>query len=368
MNPRIIKESFALFESRAEETSSYFYARLFAENPRLRAYFPPAMDHQRDRMFHALREIVWSLDSPDTLSGFLSRLGRDHRKFGVTPEHYDAMGRALIATLRKIGGGAWTAEMESAWRAAYRTVARIMLKTAEDHAAQHPPWWTGEVVEHERRRPDVATLTVRPDRPLPYRPGQHVTIQTARWPRLWRPYSLASAPDSDGLLRFHVRALPAGWVSGALVRHTTVGDTLLIGHAAGTMTLAPDSDRGILCVAGGTGLAPLKALVEEAARADLPREIHLLVGARTAADLYDLPDLLALEARTRGLRVVPVVSADPSFGGMHGRVPDVLDRLHDWSEHEVYVSGPPGMVQQTLAKLDDLGVPAARVHHDPLDG
>src|SRR3954467_6347527 len=85
LNPRIIKESFALFEPRAEEISTYFYGRLFAENPRLRAFFPPAMDRQRERLFHALRKIVWSLDSPDTLSTFLSRLGRDHRKFGVEP-------------------------------------------------------------------------------------------------------------------------------------------------------------------------------------------------------------------------------------------------------------------------------------------
>ncbi|GLY92200.1 oxidoreductase [Actinoallomurus iriomotensis] len=365
VNPRIIKESFALFEGREEDISGYFYGRLFAENPHLRALFPPAMNGQRDRFFHAIREIVWSIDSPGTLSTLLSRLGRDHHKFGVTREHYDAMGRALLATLRKFGGDAWTAEMECSWRHAYATAAHMMAEAAEESPL--PPWWTAEVVEHELRRPDIAALTVRPGSPLPYRAGQYVTVQTARWPWTWRPYSVANAPRPDGLLRFHVRALPAGWVGGALVRHTRIGDTLLLGHAAGTMTLDPDSDRPILCVAGGTGLAPLKALVEEAVEKDLRRDIHLLLGARTEADLYDLPDLRALEERTPWLRVVPVVSEDPSYDGLHGLVPDVLDRFPDWSRHDAYVAGPPEMIQRTVTVLDELGVPADHIHHDRID-
>jgi NAD(P)H-flavin reductase/hemoglobin-like flavoprotein len=367
LNPRIIKESFALFEPRAEEISTYFYGRLFAENPRLRAFFPPAMDRQRERLFQALRKIVWSLDSPDTLSTFLSRLGRDHRKFGVEREHYDAMGRALLATLRKFGGDAWTAEMESAWRTAYTTAATMMIEAAEEHAAAQPPWWTGEIVGHELRSPDIAALTVRPDRALPYEAGQYITIQTAHWPWMWRPYSIANAPREDGLLRFHVRAVPAGWVSGALVRQAKIGDTLLLGHAAGAMTLESDADRDILCVAGGTGLAPLKALVEEAIAKGLRRDIHLLFGARTPAELYDLADLRAMEGRTPWLRVVPVVSSDPAFDGMHGLLPDVLGRFQDWSEHDVYTAGPPEMVERTITTLDELGVPATRIHYDRLD-
>lgn len=367
LNPRIIKESFALIEPRAEEMSAYFYARLFVENPELRSFFPPAMDRQRNRLFHSLRRIVWSLDSPDTLSVYLSRLGRDHRKFGVTREHYHAMGRALLTTLRKFGGDAWTAEMESAWRTAYATAAAMMIDAAEEHAAGLLSWWTGEVVQHERRRPDIATLTVRCDRALPYHAGQYVTIQTARWPWIWRRYSVANAPRADGLLRFHVRALPGGWVSGTLVRHVTVGDTLLLGHASGAMTLDPESDRPILCVAGGTGLAPLKALVEEAVGKGPRRDIHLLVGARTEAELYDLDNLRALAARVPWLRVVPVVSEDPSFDGLRGRLPDVLDRFPDWSGHDVYVAGPPEMIEHTVTRLDDLGVPAARMRYDRID-
>lgn len=366
-HPRMIKELFALIEPYAEKSITYCYGRLFAENPRLRALFPPGMTAQRDRMLHAMAQIVASLDNPETLEAFLSRLGRDHRKFGVSPEHYDAMGRAMSATLRTYAGAAWTAEMESVWTTTFSTATAIMIQAAEEEATASPPWWIGEVVGHERRTSDIAVLTVRSTQRLRYQAGQYVTVQTARWPRLWRAYSIANAPRDDGLLRLHVRALPAGWVSGALVRHTQVGDSLLLGRAAGSMVLDADSERDVLCVAGGTGLGPLKALVEEAVRVRPDNQVHLLLGARTAAQLYDLPDLRALAERYPRLSVVPVVSQEPAFDGMRGRVSDALDRFPDWTGHDVYVAGPPAMVSRTVTNLQELGVPTERIHYDTPD-
>ncbi|MCO5974043.1 globin domain-containing protein [Actinoallomurus soli] len=363
----MIKEIYALIEPHAEKSIAYFYGRLFAENPRLRTLFPSSMAAQRHRMFDALSQITASLDNPETFTRFLTRLGRDHRKFGIAPDHYEAMGRAILATLRAYAGQAWTAEMEAAWTAMFDTAASIMIQAAEDDAAQTPPWWVGEVVEHDRRTPDIAVLAVRPTEPLPYRAGQYVSVQTARWPRVWRTYSIANAPTEDGLLRFHVRALPAGWVSGALVRHTRVGDALLLGRASGGMVLDAESDRDVLCVAGGTGLGPLKALAEEVLRAREGRDVHLVFGARTSAELYDLPALRALADRCPRFHPLPVVSEGPAFDGVRGPVSDVLDRLRDWSGHDVYVSGPAGMVSRTVTNLQELGVPAGRIHYDSPD-
>ncbi|MEV4259463.1 globin domain-containing protein, partial [Spirillospora sp. NPDC049652] len=260
LDPRIVKESFGRIESHGVHAVAYFYGRLFAENPRLRTLFPPAMDLQHDRLLHALTELVWSLDSPGSMTSYLDRLGRSHRKFGVRPEHYPALRSALLATLRKFSGAAWTAEAEAAWAAAFDAAAETMIAAAARDAAQAPPWWVAEVVEHERRTPDIAVLTLRPGQALRFSAGQHITVQTARWPRVWRPYSIANAPRPDGLLRLHVRAVPGGWVSGTLVRHTGVGDTLLLGPAGGAMAPPENADRDLLLVAGGTGLAPLRAI------------------------------------------------------------------------------------------------------------
>ncbi len=373
LDPRILKESFSRLENEPGKAARYFYGRLFAENPRLRALFPPAMGAQHDRLLHALGRIVWSQDSPDELSAYLARLGRDHRRFGVLPEHYPAVGAALIATLRTFAADVWSAEAEAAWSAAYRSACDTMIAAAERDAATAPPWWVAEVVEHDRRAADLAVLTLRPDDPLPYTAGQYLPVQTARWPRVWRPYSIANAPRPDGLLRLHVRALPAGWVSGALVRHTKPGDTVLLGPAMGTMTLDPASDRDLLLVAGGTGLAPAKALVEQLAAWGHRRDVHLLMGARTARDLYDLADLRRLESAHPWLKVVPVLSETPEGDPgpdvphrPHGLLPDVLERLGGWDGHDAYVAGPTPMVRQTVAVLQRLGIPLTDIHHDLL--
>ncbi|WP_067467380.1 globin domain-containing protein [Actinomadura macra] len=372
LEPRTIKETFTRLECEPDKSAGYFYGRLFAENPRLRPLFPPAMDSQRDRLFHALTRIVWSQDSPAELAAYLARLGQGHRRFGVLPEHYPAVGAALIATLRRFAADVWSPEAEAAWTAAYDAAATAMIEAAEQESENTPPWWVAEVVAHDRRAADLAVLTLRPGRPLPYSPGQYVTVQTSRWPRVWRPYSIANAPRPDGLLRLHVRALPAGWVSGALVRHTRPGDTVLLGPARGAMTLAPDSGRDLLLVAGGTGLAPAKALVEQLALSGGGRGVHLLVGARTARDLYDLADLRLLEEAHPWLEVVTVLSDDPvlleapDHEGERGLLPDVLDRFGSWDDHDVYVAGPTPMIRQTVTALQRLGVPLTRVHHDLL--
>ncbi|MFI0352159.1 globin domain-containing protein [Actinomadura sp. 9N407] len=351
-----------MLEPVADKATAYFYGRLLAGNPRLRALFPPTMDVQRDRLFHALTRIVWSIDNPDALAGYLGGLGRDHRKYGVLPEHYPAVGEALIATLRRFCGNGWTAEAEDAWTTGYRVASELMIAAAERDAERAPPWWIAEVTGHERRSHDLAVLTLRPGRPLPFDAGQYVTVQVSRWPRIWRPYSIANAPRPDGMLSLHVRAVPAGWVSGTLVRHTSPGDTILLGPAIGTMTLEPGTGRDLLLIAGGTGLAPLRALAERALAEDPERGVHLMVGARAERDLYDMRDLAQMAAAYPRLRVTTLVSED----GVHGTPPDALETLPDLAEQEVYVAGPVEMVRRTVDVLQRLDVPPQRVHHDPL--
>jgi NAD(P)H-flavin reductase/hemoglobin-like flavoprotein len=367
LNPRLIKESFALIEPVADKAAAYFYGRLFAENPHLRGMFPAAMDAQRDRLFAALTRIVWSLDSTDGLSGYLRRLGRDHRKYGVLAEHYTAVGNALLATVRRFARDVWTAEIESAWVAAYTVATDLMIAAAEADAAASPAWWPAEVVDHERRTPDIAVITLRPAQPLPYTAGQYLSVQTPRWPRVWRSFSIANAPRPDNLLRLHVRAVPGGWVSTTLVAHTRIGDTVTLGPPLGTMA-PPDAGRDVLAVAGGTGLAPLKAIIEHIIASGRRPNVHLLFGARHAGELYDLPDLVRMQAGFPWLRVLPVVSDDPGFDGMRGHLPAVLDRFHSPADHDVYLCGPATMVNECVRRLQQDGVPLSHIHRDTVPG
>ncbi|HYK33194.1 MAG TPA: FAD-binding oxidoreductase [Streptosporangiaceae bacterium] len=363
-----LTETFACLAAGGDDAAAYFYGWLFTTNPELRDLFPPAMDTQRDRFFVALTTIVQGMTRSAEMAAYVAQLGVDHRKYLVRPAMYPPVGNALIATLRAFAGPAFTPQAERAWMSAFESVARLMINAAEEASARTPAYWTAQVVAHEKRSHRIAVLTVETSQPLPYQAGQHVTVQTERWPRVWRPYSVACRPREDGLLRFHVKAVPGGWVSTALVDHTRVGDTIVVGPAAGSMSLGLASKRDLICVAGGTGLAPLKAIAEEVAFAEAAarsrRHVLLFCGARREAELYDMKDLWQLAESYPWLRVYPVISADRGYRGMRGDVGQVAARYLPNAECEAYVAGPAAMVRHTITVLTKVGQPIERIHFD----
>jgi NAD(P)H-flavin reductase/hemoglobin-like flavoprotein len=360
----LIKKSLVLVEPIADKVAAHFYALLFLGRPEIRDMFPPMMDGQRSRLFRALIQIVQDIDRPEVIDEFLTHLGRDHRKFDVRPEHYGVVGECLIEALKRFSGSDWNDEMERAWAGAFEFVAGRMIAGAEGTAADQPPWWSGEVIAHEARTRDIAVITIRTDQPLPYLPGQFVSVETSRWPRVWRSYSIANAPREDNLIKLHVRAVGAGWVSSALVRYSGLGDMVRLGPAQGTMVVDRRSKRDVVCVAGGTGLAPLKAIIEDMGQWNHTRSVHLFFGARDESDLYDLQDLGDLVARYSWLRVVPVVSDDDRFRGEKGLLPDVVARFGSWTDHDVYVSGPTSMIRATVTRFQELGVALPQLRYD----
>jgi hemoglobin-like flavoprotein len=225
--------SFWRLEPVADAAMTYFYAQLFAIDSEIGAMFPASMDVQRKRLFQALARITAGQDDPDTLTGYLTELGRAHRKFGVRERHYKIFRRALLATLRRFAAPGWDEAAQRAWETAFDHAASIMIEAARRDAEETPPWWIATVTRTELRGPDIAVLTLQPEQPLSYLPGQHVSVQTPRWPRLWRTYSIANTPHPDGLLRLHVRAVGGGLVSSVLVHQVRAGDPLVLG-APGT--------------------------------------------------------------------------------------------------------------------------------------
>lgn len=360
---RLLKESWTLLEEQQDKLASYFYARMFLSNPQLRDLFPIQMDVQRARLLGAIVTAVQTVEDPERFEEYLRSLGRDHRKFHVVPAQYDVVGAALIEALRTFAGQLWSVEYDQAWRDAYARIAQVMIRGAEEDAA-NPPYWHGEVLSHERRSRDIAVFTCKPLQPLEYRAGQYVSIECKYQPRLWRVYSMANAPRPDGVMEFHVRALGAGWVSSALVRRIKPGDMIRLAAPMGSMMLDRQSTRDIVCVAGGTGLAPVKALIEELTLFNRTRWVHVFFGARDREDLYDLPALNRLAARYPWLSVVPSCDEDPGFSGEHGTVADVVARYGPWTEHDFFVSGSPAMVKATLRTLAEMQVPSVRIRYD----
>ncbi|WP_435845863.1 globin domain-containing protein [Streptomyces huasconensis] len=344
----------------ADQVTSYFYALLFTRHPDLRPLFPAAMDTQRDRLLKALLTAAEHIDHTDVLVSYLKNLGRGHRKYGTRPEHYPAVGECLIGSLSRYASAIWDEETEAAWVRTYTTISQVMIDAAAEDELRAPAWWFAEVVSHELRTPDIAVVTVRPDQPYPFLAGQYTSLETPWWPRIWRHYSFASAPRSDGLLSFHVKAVPAGWVSNALVHHARPGDVLRLGPPGGSMTVDHTTDSGLLCLGGGTGIAPIKALVEDVAEHGRRRPVEVFYGARTDHDLYDIDTMLRLQQSHPWLSVRPIVD-------QRAQLPDAVREYGPWDEYDAYLSGPPGMIRSGVDALRDAGVPEGRIRHDSVE-
>ncbi|MEU3456450.1 oxidoreductase [Micromonospora sp. NPDC006766] len=304
----------------------------------------------------ALGRLASGGDDPAGRAALLAVLGRAYRRYRLLP-HQLAIEAALTATVAR--HTPWTPELTAAWARAAQHASTAAIDSAE-RAGDGPAWWPAQVIDRDRAAKGITILTVRPWQRLLFRPGQAVPVCTERWPGRWRWLSPANAPRPDGTLEFHVRAVAA--VSRALVHSVRPGDPLWLGPPRDTgLTLDPASAADLLLVAGGTGLAPLRALVEQVAASPAGR-VTLVVGARSFADLYDAVSLDKLQCAHDWLTVVPAFSHDPlAEPGARGDALTVALEHHRPGQ-EVYLCGPPPMVAGSRLRLLAAGVPAERVH------
>ncbi|MFJ8815791.1 globin domain-containing protein [Amycolatopsis thermoflava] len=361
---RLIRDSWVKAEPYLPEVTQFFYGMLFTLAPATRDFFPINMEVQRNRMVRALVHVVQMVDQPDDLVPFLRQLGRDHRKFGVVPNHYEAVGTALLAAMKTQLGPNWTDEVERAWAEAFTIIARQMQEAAATDT--NPPNWSARVAEHRRLSWDLAMVRLEPDQHIPFRPGQYLSVEVPQRPRLWRYLSPANAPRPDGSLEFHIRAIEGGWVSRAIVSHTQAGDVWRFGPPLGTLGVDRESGRDVLMVAGGTGVAPMQAMLDELGQWGENPKVHLFYGGRTREDLYALEGLRMVASCNPWLTVTPVVENGPGLvGGEQGTLADVVTRYGAWPGHDVLVSGSPAMIRATVSRMLVAGTALDQIRYDP---
>lgn len=241
--------------------------------------------------------------------------------------------------------------------------------------------WTATVVEHHRLRRDVAVIRLIGEF-VPFTAGQSVEVQVPQFPSQRRRFSPALPPSLDGKLEFHVRTVPGGWCSGAIVADTTPGDTWVMRAPQGIFRIDPAGDD-IVMIAGGTGLAPMRAQLLHLARYDKPPKTTLFVGGSCPRDLYAADMLTLMAADFPWLTVIPVVEDpdDPDWADewyertrvpvgfraqqlLHGTLADIVATYGAFSRHQILVCGSAAMVQATMQELIDAGTPADRIQFE----
>jgi NAD(P)H-flavin reductase/hemoglobin-like flavoprotein len=368
MDAVALQRSWDRVTKHGNEVALYFYSHLFLSHPEVREMFPLSMSHQRDKFVSALGRIVSHVDQIEVDEAFLQHLGRDHRKYAVITEHYNAVGASLCATLKHFLGSEWDEDLAADWAAAYQVIARIMVEAAETSSESSPNWWDAEVVAVERRMMDLTLMRVQPNRELPFVPGQSLSMEIPERPRMWRYFSPANAPRADGSIDLHVQQIDGGQVSTPLVRKVKVGDTVKLGAPVGDRLTRKDHDpTDLLMVAGGTGLAPLRSVLEQIDRewqrfGAAPR-VHLLHGVRMPWHLYDRPLLRELAKDRPWFDYTEVVSHDASYPGTRGKVGTVAARQL-LNGRTAMVCGGPQMVAHTLEELTAAGMPTERIKYE----
>lgn len=199
--------------------------------------------------------------------------------------------------------------------------------------------------------------------PFSYRAGQYASVGFAGFDP--RYYSIASRPDEPEF-EFHVRAVGGDGVSDHVASGLRVGDAVTVTGPFGDAWLRADHRGPLVAVAGGSGLAAIKSIVETALDMGLSQDIHAYLGVRAEADLYMEERFSALTRDYGNLHFVPVLSeAGPDSARRCGLVSDaVASDFSDMNGFKAYVAGPPPMVEATESVLLSRGVLSKDIHAD----
>ncbi|MGJ3224064.1 FAD-binding oxidoreductase [Micromonospora aurantiaca (nom. illeg.)] len=313
--------------------------------------------------FSTLGQMVTGRGDPAARRAALSVVGRMYRRLGLHPYHGTVVAAAMVDTVRRFAGASWEPDLAGYWEVGCRRAHRLAERAAEV-LGDGPHVTVAEVVACEAACDGVAVLTVRPARRLRYLPGQAMPVCTPRLAGQWRWLSPANAARADGTVEFHVRAVPTGVVSPVLVEQVRPGEVVWLGPALNVgLSLEQAGEADLLLAAGGTGLAPLRALVEQVAVSPVRRRVTLVVGARTLLDLYDAVALDKLQqAHGDWLTVVLAFSDDrdvePTAQG------DLLSvALHHHRPGQAfYVCGSPPLVEAARRRLPLAGVASESLH------
>lgn len=226
------------------------------------------------------------------------------------------------------------------------------------------------VVDRIVRTPRVVELRLRPlGDPIRYWPGQYVMLGDEAHGVHQRCYSLASAPRPDGELTLLVTRVEGGQASSWIHDSVQIGDRVNVDGAYGTFVGDPATETSVVCLAAGSGLAPIMSLTDGALRRGFPHPVTLIVSARTADDDVAIglmrwwehvyPNFSLIVTHTRD----DVPAGSDGLDVRSGRIPEILESIvGDLGATSVFVAGSDDFVADCVAAARRLGVSEDLLH------
>jgi len=236
----------------------------------------------------------------------------------------------------------------------------------DDELAVHPERKLRcSVVSVRELTQDIRELRLKIESGGPYMftPGQYAAVKFDDLPA--RDFSMAGQPDDDDLV-FYIRLVEGGEVTSYLANSLKEGEKVRVEGPYGSAHLREGRHTPILAIAGGSGLSPIRSIVDRAVALGWEEPIHVYFGVREERDLYCLDHFEALAARYANLQFTPVLS-EPS-GATERRTGLVTEAVKaDFDSLEgftAYLAGPPPMVEAAQEMLPSLGISPQAIHAD----
>lgn len=210
-----------------------------------------------------------------------------------------------------------------------------------------------------------------PEGGITFKPGQYVQLEVPKYERIpnpeFRAYSISSDSKKYDQLELLITKVPEGAVTTYVHEYLKENDELTLYGPYGDFYLR-DSDRGILMIATGSGLAPMKSILHQIEADDIRREAILFFGAKNVKDLYYFDELKGLEKKLHNFRFYPALSRvgdDEKWDGERGRVTNLIEKyIPENAAFDVYLCGAPPMIESCMELLREKGFSDDHMYFD----
>ncbi len=382
----LIKGTIPVLKEHGVALTSYFYKRMFTHNPELKHIFNMG-NQQNARQQTALATAVLAyaehIDNPSVLLSAVKHIGQKHSSLNIRPEHYQIVGKHLLASIQEVLGDASSDELIEAWKVAYFQLADLMIgveKEMYDQMIQRDGGWTGwkpfNIVKIVSETAEIQSIYLEPTDggQLPkHTAGQYVSVRVYL-PELHiyqpRQYSLSDASNGK-YLRISVKkeataGKPDGMVSNYIHEYFQVGKQLELTAPMGSFNLI-ENEQPHVFISGGVGQTPLMAMLEQLVHTKGQNAVTWIHGCRNA-NLHAFKErLLSLETEHGNINCFSFYDEiqDSDNSNLSGWVDLAkIDADHLPQKANYYLCGPSGFINKHYQYLIDQGIENTNIHFE----